>query len=49
MLITLLVLSPFMIRKHNRGEHADKPRKICLKCHKEKKAREAAAAGPGSG
>jgi hypothetical protein len=40
-LLPMLIASPIMIYQHNRGSHADKPHRFCIKCHREKKAREA--------
>jgi hypothetical protein len=40
----MLISSPILIYQHSRGRHADKPHRFCIKCHREKKAREAASA-----
>ncbi len=38
MIISLVLLAPYMIYRHNKGHHADKPRKVCWKCFRAKHA-----------
>jgi len=42
MIISLLLLAPYMIHRHNQGRHAGKPRKVCWKCFKAQRASKAA-------
>jgi hypothetical protein len=42
MIISLVLLAPYMIYRHNRGRHVDKPSKVCWKCFKARRTNKAA-------
>jgi hypothetical protein len=41
MIISLVLLAPYLIRRHNQGRHAGKPCKVCWKCFKAQRAKTA--------
>ena len=42
MIISLVLLAPYMIHRHNQGRHVDKPSKVCWKCFKAHRTNKAA-------